>query len=229
MKPATEKLCQLRAKLQALAERGVNGEATAAKAKLKRLDASVDFSKPILRTEDIFANMRVRFDAQAHFICNLGPDKELGDFVKWALESGVRINASHRGHGELWACIPLVDTGRIKTLAMGLADGFRLLWEQFKRTPGVFPSDRTLFYRGLYDGCMGEERKQGEPLPARIIPIQAKVRAKARDLAPAPGIGLHPYQVAAPLGKQLRFSASIEEVSGELQNTINKALPQTTP
>lgn len=50
--PATDKARALKVKLEALAERGINGEKTSAQKKLKRLLTKYDFDAPQMRTSD---------------------------------------------------------------------------------------------------------------------------------------------------------------------------------
>ncbi|HEU4343712.1 MAG TPA: hypothetical protein VFU31_19350 [Candidatus Binatia bacterium] len=219
MKPATEKLFELRAKLQALAERGIAGEKIAAKAKLRRLEAAVDFSKPVMRTQDIFADIRVRFSADAHLLCRLDQSElELADFVKWALEEQLKIEASHRLNGELWARVTPNDADKLGRIALGISESFRCLWFKLSKQSGIYPSDRKLFYRGLYDGMMGSKRDG--LLPTRIIPKIKGTRTNKRAVAARPGVSLHPYQIALPLGESIRFSYTLDEINQQLAEAI---------
>lgn len=228
MKPATEKHFELRDKLRALAERGVNGERAAAQAKLRRLEAAVDFSKPVMRTVDIFAGLKVRFTYDANLLCRLDDrDKELADFVKWALEEQLKIEASHRLNGELWARVSPNDADKLGRIALGISESFRCLWFKLSKTSGIYPTDRSLFYRGLYDGMMGNKRTG--LLPTRIIPKLRAGKANSKALAARPGVSLHPYQVALPLGESIRFSATLEEINEQLAQAIEpKQINQPT-
>ena len=218
MKQATEKHFDLRAKLQALADRGVNGEAVVAKAKLKRLEQAIDFSKPVLRTEDIFAGIRPRFTNDANKLCVLSPDDlELAALVKSALEIQLKIEASFRWNGELWARVSKNDADQLGRVALGISESFRSLWFKLSKQSGIYPSDRSLFYRGLFDGCMGEQRTG--LLPNRIIP-KIKGKSKKLSVAARPGVSIHPYQVALPLGESIRFSHTLEEINQELAEAI---------
>ena len=217
-KIATEKLFELRAKLQALAERGVNGEAVVAKSKLRRLESAVDFSKPVMRTEDIFAGIRPRFAYDANKLCVLSTeDLELAALVKSALESQLKIEASFRWNGELWAHVSPVDADKLGRIALGISESFRCLWFKLSKQSGIYPSDRSLFYRGAYDGMMGEKRDG--LLPERRIP-KLKGRTNSKAIAARPGVSIHPYQLAVPLGESIRFSHTLDEINQELAEAI---------
>ena len=78
---------------------------------------------------------------------------------------------------------------------------------------------------GLYDGMMNETRNAGQRLPSR--PGLAK-RQRGRRLAVprAAGLHVHPYTLALGLGKQIRFSAPVEEIAAELEVAMRKCLAQ---
>ena len=43
------------------------------------------------------------------------------------------------------------------------------------------------------------------------------------------GLNIHPYAVALSLGKQIRFSASLEQITAELEAVTQKHLTQRMP
>jgi hypothetical protein len=89
----------------------------------------------------------------------------------------------------------------------------------------VSADDRGVFVRGLYDGMMNETRNTGQPLPSR--PGLRKRQKGRKGAAPrAAGLHVHPYTLAVGLGKQIRFSAPVEEVAAELEVAMLKCLAQ---
>jgi hypothetical protein len=83
---------------------------------------------------------------------------------------------------------------------------------------------------GLYDGMMNEQRNAGQRLPSRAR--MAKTRKAKKKLvthAPtSPGLHIHPYTVALSLGKQIRFSAPLEQITAELEAVAKKHLTEGT-
>lgn len=215
---ATEKHFDLREKLRALAERGINGEKAAAQNKLRLLESKVDFSTPVMRTVDIFEGIRVRFAYDSNLLCRLDTsDMDLADFVKWALEEQLKIQATHRLNGELWARVTPNDADTLGKIALGIQESFRCLWYKLSKTSGIYPTDRSLFYRGLYDGMMGNNREG--LLPTRRMP-KIKGKKNARAIAARPGVSVHPYQIAVPLGQSIRFSHTLDEINEQLAEAI---------
>lgn len=220
---ATAKICELRRKLEALAAQGVNGEKIAAQRKLDRLCRRVDFSGPDLSTPDIFAGVFTTC-AEASPVATFMPDDyDIAGAVKWAIEEAAHVPCLYRG-GQLCAKAEPASAQRLQSIADTITKAFCQLWSQYRATPGANPADRATFVLGLSEGMMKEERRN-EALPTRASDRTArKVRAKARALAVAPGIALHPYAVAANLGKQIRFCVPLDTVAGELERTIKGEL-----
>jgi hypothetical protein len=111
MKPANSKARALLAKLEALAERGVDGERAAAKRSIRRLKARFDFTKPEPpETPDLFSGVfrRGNLAVEIHFFDV--KDFDIANCVKWAIESAARIPCSYR-HGHL---LFFVNNRRIK-------------------------------------------------------------------------------------------------------------------
>ena len=212
--PAPPKARELKAKLEALAERGVNGEAKVAKAKLRRLLKRYDFTVENNGGTDIFNGVFVPARGEAApVICFAVEDFDIANAVKWAIENATKIRCLFR-NGQLMAEAAPTTAARLHGIAATIAGSFAQLWAQFKATPGVSPADRANFILGLYEGMMDETRR-GEALPSRAHQEKIK-RARKRDLARPAGLALHPYTVAARLGRQVRFSTAIEEIAGEL-------------
>lgn len=225
LKAPTAAARKLHAKLSALAERGINGERDAAKLKLEKLVARYDFTQPDRTTVDLFSGVFQR-STNAQPIATLDSGAmDVCSFVKWAIEDRAKIQCLFKD-GQLCAEAAPRTAERLKAIAATVTDGFTRLWDEYKASPGSNPLDRAVFLRGIYDGLTGE--KLTGPLPARIEEKQSG-RAKKKAVGHAAGIRLHPYQVAAHLGEQIRFCAPIEEVSNTLTDTINRgAIPQTT-
>ncbi len=220
MKPATSTARALLAKLTALAERGVNGEATAAKRKLDRLKRKFDFEAPDLTsTPELFAGvfkpagaaLRVRTFDRSQF--------DVANSVKWAIEQNTGIQCSFRGDGlELYASAMPDTATNLGRIAGTVTESFEELWRQFCAVAGGNPLDRSVFVRGLFDGMMGEEHPAGEPLPRRTVTARPIKSRKKQAMNLAPGVSLHPYSTAANLGKQIRFSVPLDRLTEELND-----------
>ena len=221
MKPATERICVLRAKLQALAERGVNGEKIAAQAKLKRLEARYDFSKPVLRTEDIFAGTFRKSTQASPVMTYTATDFDIVNSVKWAIEARTGIECLFKG-GSLMAAATPETAQQLRGIAVKVSSSFDGLWATFQIASGVVAADRGNFILGLYDGMMGEER-HGQRLPSRVTHTKCG-QAKKRAVGHVAGLNLHPYSVAVELGKQIRFDVPLAEITGQLERTIKGEL-----
>lgn len=221
MKPATERICLLRAKLQTLADRGVNGEKIAAQAKLKRLERVYDFSRPVLRTEDIFAGVFRKSTVAAPVMTFTATDFDIVNSVKWAIEASTGIECLFRG-GSLMAAATPETAQQLRGIATKVASSFDGLWATFQVAPGVVSADRGNFILGLYEGMMGEERRN-QPLPSRMIDTKTK-KAKRRAVGHVAGLNIHPYSVAVGLGKQIRFSVPLDDLTGQLERTIKGEL-----
>jgi hypothetical protein len=53
--------------------------------------------------------------------------------------------------------------------------------------------------------------------------------AKKKAATHSAGLNIHPYTVALSLGKQIRFSASLEQITAELEAVTQKRLTQRIP
>jgi hypothetical protein len=76
---------------------------------------------------------------------------------------------------------------------------------------------------GLYDGMMNEARDAGQRLPGRA-PARKRPKAKRAAVPPDSGLHIHPYTVALGLGKKIRFSVPLEQITAELEAVTRKHL-----
>ena len=225
LKPANSKARALLRKLLALAERGIDGEKASAERKIRRLKARFDFSAPApAETPDLFSG-RFKRSATATPIYAFGPNEfQVANAVKWAIESATRIQCVYRDR-VLLAEASAATARRLEGIANHIASSFRALLDKFSTVGGVSADDRGVFVMGLYDGMMNETRNAGQLLPSR--PGQAKrQRGKKRAASLAAGLHIHPYTLAVGLGKQIRFSAPVEEIAAELEVALRKCLAQ---
>ncbi|MGO8926760.1 MAG: hypothetical protein ACLQU3_07720 [Limisphaerales bacterium] len=225
LKPANSKARALLAKLLALAERGIDGEKASAQRKLRRLKARYDFSTPApAETLDLFSGRFRRADT-ARPICSFGPNEfEVANAVKWAIESATGIQCTHRDRVLLAEASP-ATARRLEEIALHIASTFRALLDKFSAVGSVSADDRGVFVMGLYDGMMNDTRNAGQPLPSR--PGRGKrQRGRKRAASRAAGLHVHPYTLAVGLGKQIRFSAPVEEIAAELEVAMRKCLAQ---
>ena len=127
--------------------------------------------------------------------------------------------------GDLLAEATPSTANRLTEIAAHIAHSFRALLDKFSAVDGVNVDDRGVFVMGLYDGMMNEARNVGQRLPSRAS--VAKMRKGRNMPCPAPaGLHIHPYTVALSLGKQIRFSAPLEQITAELEGAMRKRLTQ---
>jgi hypothetical protein len=227
LKPANAKARVLLKKLQALAEQGIDGEKTSAQKKIARLKARFDFSAPDpAETPDLFLGSFKRA-TKARRIYSFGRNEfDVANSVKWAIESATGIPCLYRDC-ELLAEATQGTANRLAEIAVHIANSFRALIQTFSAVDGVSVTDRGAFVMGLYDGMMNEVRDVGQRLPSR--PGRTKMRKpKKRDVARAAGLHIHPYTIALSLGKQIRFSAPLEQIAAELEAVTRKSLARET-
>jgi hypothetical protein len=225
LKPANSKARALLKKLLALAERGIDGEKLSAQRKIRRLKARFDFSAPDpAETPDLFSGS-FRRSVTARPIYSFGPNEfEVTNAVKWAIESATRIQCLYRDR-ELLAEASLATGRRLEKIAHHIASSFRALLDKFSAVEGVSADDRGVFVMGLYDGMMNDARTAGQPLPSRPGPSKRQ-RGRKRAASGIASLHIHPYTLAVGLGKQIRFSAPVEEVAAELEAALRKCLSQ---
>lgn len=217
--PPTPQARRLREKLAALVERGVNGERTAAEAKLARLDARYDFTVPDpTATRDLFEGT-FHPSTKAELIAKLA-DLHIENAVKSAIEARCGIRCLFRS-GELYAEATPETARQLRTIAATVAGGFSELWDRMKAAPGICDGDKTNFIAGLWDGMLNEQRI-GVALPTR--PGRSKpVRGKKRALVAA-GMAFHPYTVALHLGRQLCMCVPLDDITHGLESKIRGEL-----
>lgn len=221
-KLAPPKARELLAKLTALAERGINGERDAAKLALAKLKRRYDFASVNTGGADIFDGVFVP-DIVGREVFPFEPyENDIANAVKWAIEHATKIRCGFRGQTLIAAADSRTAT-RLHDIAGTLAGNFAKLWRQFESAPGANKADRSNFMLGLYDGMMDEAR-EGQLLPRRAHIDKVK-KARKRDLAPVPGLSVHPYSVAVGLGKQIRCCSTLDEISAELEDAIKGQLP----
>jgi len=220
MQPANHKARSLLAKLTTLADRGVNGERDAAKRKLAKLRARYDFTKAAPDGADIFDGVFVKAIGGERYPVHTFEPAEMvwACNVKWAIETACKIPCTFRGLVLMAEARPATVTD-LERITKTIAGGFVKLWETYSRAPGVNAADQPVFLMGLYDGMMNENREAGALLPARSRSV-AVPRAKKRSVAAPIGITLHPYSVAVGLGKQIRFSVPLNDITAELENLV---------
>ena len=222
MKTSTLKARALLVKLQALADRGIDGEKATAKRKLAQLKAAYDFALPDAENKDDIFSGRYQAKRGASVTVATIADIEIGNFVKWAIASATGVECLFRGH-QLVAEVNATSARRLKGVATTIANGFQELWARFAAVPGVDPAERAAFFAGLYDGMMGEVRAQGQPLPGRrgVKPLRKPGKHAVGRVA---GLHVHPYTVAVGLGKQIRFSVPLETIVGELETLVKREI-----
>jgi hypothetical protein len=222
MKPATAKARDLREKLQALVDRGVNGEKLAAEQKLARLVARFDWSAPDTRTADLFAGTFQRANQSVPVWQFTGETFTVAPSVKWALETATGISCVFHER-ELLAEATPKTAKKLSGIAATITESFVNLWAQFHQA-GANPADRNTFTMGLYDGMMNETRPA--LLPGRACRPAASTprRAKKRAVTVAPGLSLHPYSVAVTLGQRIRFNVPLNLIAEELGATLAKQI-----
>ncbi|MBM3832933.1 MAG: DUF2786 domain-containing protein [Verrucomicrobia bacterium] len=224
-KSANAKIRALFRKLQALAERGLDGEKAVAQRKLERLMARYDLSVLAAHdTPDLFSGRFAPSSAARPIYSFKSNELEVANAVKWAIESATKINCVHRG-AELLAEATPATARKLVEIADHIAQSFRVLLAKFCVLDGVSALDQSAFLMGLYDGMMNETRNPGQRLPGRT---QSAKKRKARKSAPSDlaGMNVHPYAIAVGLGKQIRFSASLEQITAELDAVATKYLAQ---
>ena len=211
-------------KLEALAERGIDGEKLAAQRKIARLKTRFDFDAPgPAGTPDLFHGT-FKQSSKARRLYSFAPAEfDVANAVKWAIESATGIRCLHRDR-DLLAEAAASTANRLTGIATHIAQTFRALTTKFSAVNGVSPADRGVFIMGLYDGMMNDPRDVGQPLPTRPG-LRRKGRAKKPAVSPATALHIHPYTLAFGLGRQIRFSVPLQEIAAELEVLTQPRLP----
>ena len=219
LKPPNAKARALLNKLQALADRGIDGEKTAAQRKIAQLKARFDFTTPDpADTPDLFIGSFKRAST-VRWIYSFGDrEVEVANSVKWAIETAAKIPCVHRGRDLMAEANPRTAR-RLTDIAGHIANSFRTLIDKFSAVGGVSVTDRNVFVMGLYDGMMNDVRNAGQRLPSRPGSIKIP-KAKKHTVTRASGLNIHPYTLAVSLGKQIRFSMPLDQIAAELDAAI---------
>jgi hypothetical protein len=216
-KPASTKAWAMLRKLEALAERGVDGEKLAAQRKIDRLKARFDFEVPsAAHHPDLFQGSFKR-SSKAKWIYSFQPAEfDVANAVKWAIESATGIRCLHRDCDLLAEAAPGA-ANRLASIAEHISQSFRTLLAKLSTVNGFSVADRGVFMMGLYDGMMNDLRDVGQPLPSRPV-SRRKGRLKKQAVSPATALHVHPYTLAVGLGRQIRFSVPLQEIAAELDS-----------
>ncbi|MCF7765037.1 MAG: hypothetical protein K9N62_15320 [Verrucomicrobia bacterium] len=224
-KPATPRIWELYRKLQALAERGVDGEREVSRRKLARLEAGYDLGVPNASdAPDLFSGRFTRSSKARPIYSFRDNETDIASSVKWAIEAVTKIRCLHRGT-ELLAEGTPATARRLSQISDHIAQSFRVLLDRYGALTGVTRADRSAFLVGLYDGMMNEARDPGQRLPGRSNSAR-KRKAKKSAANPASGMQAHPYSIAVNLGKQIRISIPFEQIAAELEAVAAKYLAQ---
>lgn len=226
-KPATAKARAMLAKLQALAERGIDGEKLAARRKIDRLKARFNFDSPdAAEIPDLFHGTFKRSLKARRIYSFKHGEFEIANSAKWAIESATGIHCIHRDRDLLAEAEP-ATANRLARIAEHISESFRALVAQFGMVSGVSAADRGVFIMGLYDGMMNESRNAGQPLPSRPG-ARRRGRVGKPSGSPATGLHIHPYTLALGLGRQIRFSVPLEAIAAELDGLTQRRLAGET-
>lgn len=229
MKFANTKVRALFRKLQALAERGMDGERAVAQRKLARLMERYDFNGVAADDPlDLFAGKFTPSSKARQIYLFESHEFEVASAVKWAIESATKIRCVHRGADLLAETTP-ATARRLSEICDRIANSFRALLAKFCGLNSISAADRNAFLMGLYDGMMNEPRSAGQRLPAQSHSAK-KRRSRKSPASDASGdassVNIHPYSIAVGLGKQIRFSAPLEQITAELEVVATKYLDQ---
>ena len=122
LKPANAKARNLLQKLQALADRGIDGEKISAQRKIARLKARFDFSGTIpAETPDLFLGSFKR-STLARWIYSFGAHEyDVANSVKWSIESATKIPCVFR-NGDLLAEATPATVNRLTDIAAHIVE-----------------------------------------------------------------------------------------------------------
>ena len=131
MKPANPKIRALFRKLQALAERGMDGEKAVAQRKLARLTARYDFRVPAANdTPDLFSGRFASSSAARRIYSFNSNELDVANAVKWAIESATRIRCVHRSADLLAEATP-ATARKLSEISDYITQSFRALLARF--------------------------------------------------------------------------------------------------
>jgi hypothetical protein len=152
-------------------------------------------------------------------------DAPIGNFVKWVLLNGFRIDgvwrAAARGKATaLYVGAKKEDLPALRHIAEVVSDRFKNLWRRFCETTGGDSNDEPSFYAGLYDGLMGETRKPGKAIPARNRSAK-KSRRKAPVKSTGRNVRPHVYSIALELGAEIRPNRPLDRITSLLDDLLD--------
>jgi hypothetical protein len=227
LKPATAKAHAILKKLEALAERGVDGEKLVAQRKLERLKAMFNFDAgEMAESTDLFRGNFKRSKKGKRIWSFSHTELDIANAIKWAIESGTGISCVYSGQKLLAEAAP-ETVKRLSEIAVHIGGSFRELLARFNNMNGVSAADRGVFVLGLYDGMMNTPRNVGQALPSRAVSKQKK-RGRKPVASAATNLHVHPYTLAFDLGRQIRFSVPLQEIAAQLEGVARQGLPQET-
>ena len=130
-KPANARIRALFRKLQALAERGVDGEREVARRKLARLKARYDFTvADVADGPDLFSGRFTCSSTARPIYAFPRHEIALASSVKWAIEAATKVRCLHRGTDLLAEATP-ATARRLRQIADHIAQSFRVLLDRF--------------------------------------------------------------------------------------------------
>src|SRR5258708_24433036 len=143
MKPANSKAWALLKKLQALADRGIDGEKISAQNKIARLKKKFDFNVPEPEeAPDLFSGNFKR-SSKARRIYSLDVNElDVANAVKYAIVSATNIPCVYRD-GDLLAEASPSTVNKLTDIAGHIANSFRALLDKFNAINGVTLTDRS--------------------------------------------------------------------------------------
>ena len=218
-------------RLLAMQERGTKHEAAVAKVKIASLKNRYDFDFSLLPDEepgeDLFSvAAHVRPDPMMrHLVVFDMQEAGIGNFVKWVLSEGLKINGVWRtakGSTALYVGAKEEDIPHLRHIAGIVSERFNSLWEHFSKTTGADPCDEPSFHAGLYDGLMRDPRKPGRAAPGRS-PKRKRGRAAKKPVDTT--VRPHAYSVALDLGAQIRITRSLGQITALLDGLVGRDIP----
>lgn len=222
--PATAKEHATREKLRELVKRGVAGESAAAQHKLDRLEGRFDFSGKLEeKVPDLFSGLVSPTPGKSRALKLKGLSSEVACYVKWALQAAFSVDTSLRNQPDGTVSVLVEATKEslptLNHVAGVIQQNFETLWSQFLGLPSASEREAKMFLLGLYDGMMDDRCAAGTSLPQQAPKKTGRRRnAKAKPVSvlAAPGLSIHPYEVALDLGKKIRLSVPLEAIGREL-------------
>ncbi len=209
-------------------EHGTKHEAAVAIAKIASLKKRYDFDISPLPNgeepvEDLFsvaAHVRPDSTGMRRLVVFEMHEAAIGNFVKWVLAEGLKINGVWRtvkgsNSTALYVGARVEDLPHLRHIASVVSERFKSLWNHFSKTTGADSYDEPSFHAGLYDGLMREPRKPGRAAPGRT-PKRKRGRAAKKPAVTTDTVRPHAYSVALDLGAQIRINRSLGQITALL-------------